>query len=188
MTPFMMLFRKQHADIVELVRQIEPQLDPEKLATSAAEARHLLAILFGKLSVHLAMEDNCLYPLLEKHQVVQVRDTARKFREEMSGVKPAVEEFARKWSTFTIRDNPTGFCAEAKHLFAVLADRIKRENTGLYPLAEQSVAKPTSTDEQGIRLDGTRIIPPGARVAAQAGNGVPGLATATVQPAPGARK
>jgi hemerythrin-like domain-containing protein len=190
MTPFMTLFRKQHADIVEMVKQIEPHLDAEKLAVSATEARHLLAILFGKLSVHLAMEDNSLYPSLEKHQVPRVRDTARKFREEMSGVKPAVEAFSRKWQVFDIRANPTGFCTETKHLFAVLADRIKRENTELYPLAEERVAAPASTTSygQGVRPDGAKSMSPATGIAGQLGKGAPRLATASTPLARDARK
>jgi hypothetical protein len=35
--------------------------------------------------------------------------------------------------------NAAAFCAETKKLFAVLGDRIKRENAELYPLLEERV-------------------------------------------------
>ena len=129
--------RKQHAELVEAVRQIDAALDPKRLAEGAGEIRRLLSGLLGKLSLHLAMEDNALYPSLEKHGDAKVRDTGSKFAKEMAGVKPAVEAFAKKWSEAEIVKNAAAFCTETKKLFAVLADRIKRENTELYPLLER---------------------------------------------------
>ncbi len=129
--------RKQHAEIVEAVGQIDAALDPQRLAKSAAEIRNRLSALMGKLSLHLAMEDNALYPSLEKHASAKVRDTGARFTREMAGVKPSVEAFGKKWTEAEIAKNAAAFCAETKKLFAVLGDRIKRENTELYPLLEQ---------------------------------------------------
>lgn len=129
--------RKQHAEIVEAVRHIDAALDPKRLAGSAAEIRGRLSALMGKLSLHLAMEDNALYPSLEKHANAKVREIGVRFAREMAGVKPTVEAFAKKWSEAEIAANAAAFCAETKQLFAVLGDRIKRENAELYPLLEQ---------------------------------------------------
>jgi hemerythrin-like domain-containing protein len=129
-------YRKQHAELVEIVRTIEPLLDPARLAGAAVEARSLISKLLGKLSIHLAMEDQSLYPRLVQHADKSVRETAKRFATEMGGVKPAVESFGRKWTEAELRANPTAFCEEAKKLFVVLADRIKRENTQLYPLLD----------------------------------------------------
>jgi iron-sulfur cluster repair protein YtfE (RIC family) len=128
--------RKQHAEFVEAIRKIEAALNPQRLA--AGEVRSQLSGLMGKLSMHLAMEDNALYPSLEKHADAKVRDIGKKFSSEMAGVKPALEAFARKWSETEMAKNPAEFCGETKKLFAVLADRIKRENTELYPLLERA--------------------------------------------------
>jgi Hemerythrin HHE cation binding domain len=86
----------------------------------------------GKLSIHLAMEDQSLYPRLIQHANESIRETAKRFAREMRGVKPAVGSFGRKWTEAELRTNPTAFCDEAKKLFVVLANRIKRENTQLY--------------------------------------------------------
>lgn len=58
-------FRKQHAEIIEIVKQIEPALVPQNLSANPASIKPLLTSLMGKLSVHLAMEDNALYPRLK---------------------------------------------------------------------------------------------------------------------------
>jgi iron-sulfur cluster repair protein YtfE (RIC family) len=133
-------FRKQHAELVEIVQRIERSLDPQKLAAGATEMRGLLSTLMGKLSLHLAMEDNSLYPRLERHPDAKVRDMAKRFMSEMSGVKPIVEAYGRQWTESTIRADAAGFCAETKKIFAVLADRIRRENTDFYPMADTATA------------------------------------------------
>jgi hypothetical protein len=83
------------------------------------------------------MEVQSLYPRLIQHADVNVRETAKKFATEMGGVRPSVESFGRKWSENQLRANPAAFCDEARKLFAVLADRITRENTQLYPLLDK---------------------------------------------------
>ena len=131
-------FRKQHAELVEFVRKIEPMLDAQKVVTAAGEVRSLLSTMIDKLSFHLAVEDNSLYPRLKLHKDAKVRELANKFEIEMSGVMPVVEAFSRKWNESAIRTDPHGFCKETHKIFAVLADRIQRENTQFYPVVDQA--------------------------------------------------
>lgn len=131
-------YRKQHAEIADLVKRIETSLEPQKLAVEAGAARALLSSLFGKLSVHLTMEDNALYPRLEKHADPQVRELAKRFKEEMSGVRPKVEAFGQRWTEAAIRANAAAFCAEARTLFGAIKDRIMREETQFYACADKA--------------------------------------------------
>jgi hemerythrin-like domain-containing protein len=131
-------FCKQHNEIIEAVQSIQPQLKPELLAAGAADIRNRLSQLCGKLSLHLAMEDNSLYPRYQKHADAKVRDTADRFAKEMNGVKPAIEAFSQKWTEREIKVDAPGFCADAKRLFNHLADRIRRENTDFYPLLDKA--------------------------------------------------
>lgn len=131
-------YRKQHVEIADLVRRIETNLEPQKLALEAGAVRALLSSLFGKLSVHLTMEDNALYPRLEKHADAQVRELAKRFKDEMAGVRPKVEAFGQKWTESAIRDNAAAYCAEARALFGALKDRIMREETQFYAYADRA--------------------------------------------------
>ena len=131
-------FRKQHAELVEFVRKIEPMLEAQNVVAAAGEVRALLSAMIEKLSSHLAVEDNSLYPRLKLHKDAKVRELAGKFQVEMSGVTPAVEAFSRKWNESAIRTDPQGFCEETRKIFAVLVDRIRRENTQLYPMVDQA--------------------------------------------------
>ena len=130
-------FRKQHAELAEIVKQIETALVPQKLTSDPSPVRPLLSSLIGKLSIHLAMEDNALYPRLKDHANAEVRETATKFMTEMSGIKPVVEKYAQTWTDDAIRKNAQGFCTETRGLFTALADRIKRENTELYVMVDR---------------------------------------------------
>ncbi len=131
------VFFKQHEEMVGIVGQISAKLNEITIAADAHEVRSLLNVLFGKLNMHLAMEDNTLYPLLKEHLDAKVREIAQKFSAEMGGLKPAVKAFSDKWAESAIKSDPKGFCAATKGLFGVLADRIKRENTELYPLMDK---------------------------------------------------
>jgi hypothetical protein len=130
-------FRKQHAEIAEVAKQIEATLVPSKLAAGAAETRSLVGTLTGKLMIHLTMEDKALYPSLLKHTDAQVRETAQKFIDEMSGITPIIQKFGATWTEPAIRSDPTKFCAEMRQIFVALTDRIQRENGQLYALVDR---------------------------------------------------
>jgi iron-sulfur cluster repair protein YtfE (RIC family) len=130
-------FRQQHAEIMDMVRRIEPNLVPGKLAAGAAEMRSLVASLTGKLTIHLAMEDKALYPSLLKHADAGVRETAQKFIDEMSGIKPQIQKFSSTWTEQAIRADSARFCAEMRQVFAALGDRIQREDGQLYALVDR---------------------------------------------------
>lgn len=90
----------------------------------------MLSSLFGKLTIHLAIEDKSLYPQLKSHADAAVRATAARFDAEKAAIAPAVHAFGRRWSEPAIRENAAAFRAETRKLFAALAARIKRENNG----------------------------------------------------------
>lgn len=130
-------FRKQHAELLDIVKQIEPALVPATLSANPASVRPLLSSLLGKLSMHLAMEDNSLYPRLKDHAKAEVRDIAQRFIAEMSGIKPVVQQYGQKWTDEAIRKDSQGFCTETRSLFGALGQRIQRENTELYAIVDR---------------------------------------------------
>lgn len=132
------VFRNQHADIVTLVKEIEQNgLAPGKLPANAAKVRVLMNTLSGKVGVHLAMEDDALYPRLLQHQSAEVKDKAKKFIDEMGGIKKAYTDYNKKWTQSAIEKDSAGFVKETTALFAALGDRIKRENNDLYALVDK---------------------------------------------------
>jgi len=112
-------------------------LDPKRLATDSSAARQQLSRVAGKLKMHLELEDKCLYPELFKHSDAKVRDLAKQYQREMGNIFPVFEAYLGKWSSAQlIQGKPDAFIRETKEIVKVLDDRIRRENTELYRLAD----------------------------------------------------
>ena len=131
-------FRKQHGELLAVAGEIGKLLDPAALAKNATQARMLLSNLAGKLKVHLAMEDQTLYPRLMQDPDAKVSGMARRFAEEMGGIAEVFGGYMGRWPTSKeIQEAPQQFVVDTKKLFAALSTRIERENNQLYPLLDQ---------------------------------------------------
>jgi hypothetical protein len=126
-------FRAQHEDILRAAGEIQNLLNGHQPDPSAL--RKLLSILAGKVSVHLAMEDQALYPRLAELDGAVAR-RATKFKDEMGGLGRVFTEYNTRWQVSAIRADLAGFAHETRKIFGALAKRIERENAELYPLAD----------------------------------------------------
>ena len=128
-------FRTQHDEILQIAKEMTAQLKGD---ADPAILRKLLSNLAGKLNFHLAMEDQALYPRLMERKDSDTQALARKFLEEMGGLGQVFGAYNDKWQVSAIRNDPAGFNSETQAVFAALTQRIKRENTELYPLADKT--------------------------------------------------
>jgi hemerythrin-like domain-containing protein len=127
-------FRRQHDEIMAIVQEISSLLTND-LKKDARKVPQLLSTLAGKLTVHLAMEDNALYPSLLKDD--QLRPLAEEFMGEMGGISATFKEYVRKWpDAGTIEARAAEFIEETKRVFDVLHERITREDQELYPMVD----------------------------------------------------
>lgn len=125
---------EKHKDIMSDAAGIMRHLDSG--IENADEVRKLLSLMAGKLKVHLAAEDRFLYPLLMKSDDIAVQKTAEKFVQEMGGIYTSFSKFLNKWpSGASISKNSDLFSREMKEVLSALAERIRREDEELYPLA-----------------------------------------------------
>jgi hemerythrin-like domain-containing protein len=132
-------YRRQHEEILELISKLSGYLYEQKLKNDAQEARKILSKLSGALKVHLAMEDNSLYPRLLASKDEKIKKIARQFIEEIGGIAPVFNNYLNKWpNPASIESNPSEFINETNKLFNALKNRIERENNILYPLIDQS--------------------------------------------------
>lgn len=131
-------FRTQHIEIVALVTDISSKLNPATLPAQADNVRSTLTSLAGKLSFHLGMEDKHLYPLMLQNANPQTKQMAEKFMAEMGTLADIFKNYTQKWpSADSIKKDPEGFCVQTKEIFKALADRVQREESQLYQLADQ---------------------------------------------------
>jgi hypothetical protein len=87
--------------------------------------------------VHLAAEDNVLYPQLRKSADPKVRALAQRFVDEMQPISGAFKAYAVRWgSASTIQADAESFIRETKEILAALNARIRREHAELYSVAD----------------------------------------------------
>lgn len=134
-------FRAQHGELLNVVKAIAQLLDATGLRKDAKEVRHLLSVLHGKLSVHLAMEDKSLYPRLMRHHDSEIRATTQRYVDEMGSLAGAFKDYIGRWPTpSAIQTDPETFIAETGGVFEALGKRVQQENSELYVLADQQAA------------------------------------------------
>ena len=103
------------------------------------EVTKLLARLFAILGSHLKLEDNRLYPALERSSDRTIRETALHYRQEMGGLKRAFADFMTTWATESaIAADPEGFMAAWSAVRRALEVRMEKEDHGLYRMAESA--------------------------------------------------
>jgi hemerythrin-like domain-containing protein len=129
--------RAQHEQLLRLSEQIVDKLDPKRVPATAREIRSDLTTLAGKIGIHLTMEDKGLYHRMRDSKNSKVRAIAAQMQGEMGSLADAFHAFNLKWhSTEDIERHPTEFVREMNQMLQSLRDRIDRENTELYPLAD----------------------------------------------------
>lgn len=127
---------KDHKLILGLANDLSAHLNKEDVVNKSADILGLLNKLSGKIKMHLSMEDKYVYPELLKSEKDNVRDTAKRFMNEMGAIGEAYNNYVSKWSSPSkIRENPDGFIKETNEIFAALQKRILSEEKDLYPHA-----------------------------------------------------
>lgn len=133
--------RRQHDAAMSLVSTIIDLMDRCQTREDAYRISLSLAKLLGMLRIHLAQEDQGLYPAMIRSGDAEAAATAQAFATEMGGLAEQLERFAGRWTcSAAIFTSLAEFRREAMAVFAALATRIHRENEELYPLAQRVVA------------------------------------------------
>jgi len=130
-------FRKQHAEILQIARDINQNLGSAITDDVALLIRRQLSKMHGLVGLHLAMEDKSLYPSLLQSADPAARHLAQQYSAEMGDLAATFEQYMAFWaSSITIGANAPAFTEQSKAIFNALSKRIHRENTQLYPVAD----------------------------------------------------
>jgi hemerythrin-like domain-containing protein len=130
--------RRQHTEILGLVSEIKEALLENPPAIE--QIAKLVPELAGKISIHLAMEDNALYPKLLSSGEARIRETAAEFTSQMGDFKKVFAEYHKKWnSNLKIKDGLGEFSQKTRLVLAALIQRIEREEQELYDMADHVV-------------------------------------------------
>jgi hypothetical protein len=132
-------YRKHHDDLRAIVARLETHLDAAAIADNPANVATVVRELFGKFSVHLAIEDNTLYPSCLSHPDMRVRDTARRFQAEMGDLGQGFDSYKKAWpGPLAIARDPVGFVAASRDMLTRLKARVAREEAEFYTLIDQA--------------------------------------------------
>jgi hypothetical protein len=132
-------YRKHHDDLRQIVSRLEPMLDVAAIAADANAVAGVVRDLFGKFSVHLAIEDSTLYPKYAIHGDVALREVALSFQIEMGNLSKRFDVYKHNWAgPLAIGRDPAGFVAATREMLALLKARVKREEDSLYDLIDKA--------------------------------------------------
>lgn len=99
----------------------------------------MLARLTGILRIHLALEDEIIYPALRNSPDPQMGAIGQRYWDEMGGLADTFLDFVDRWKRAdAVLANPDGFRSESADVFKALEERIAREDREVYPLAERT--------------------------------------------------
>lgn len=127
--------RRQHDEIGRVARELAAIANPRQHQPIAALRWELARLLMS----HLAIEDRLFYPAMQRLPDAEARATATAFQAEMGGLSDAFGSYMRGWTDDRVAAEWPAFCAETQSLLNILAQRIGREDSQLYPLATRAM-------------------------------------------------
>lgn len=125
----------QHEACLAIVQDINARCHPVADRQTAVDITLMLARLTGILRIHLALEDEILYPALRNSSDPDIAEIGARFWQEMGGLADRFLEFVERWKRADVLlAEQDRFRSESAAVFKALADRIDREHRDVYPL------------------------------------------------------
>jgi hemerythrin-like domain-containing protein len=133
--------QSQHEACLAIVEDIKERSAHVADRPSAVEITLMLARLTGILRIHLALEDEILYPALRKSSDPQIADIGERSWRDMGGLADVFLDFIDRWKRADVLlAEQARFRSESETVFRALAQRIEMEHRDIYPLAVQIAA------------------------------------------------
>ncbi|MFZ2958599.1 MAG: hemerythrin domain-containing protein [Candidatus Ozemobacteraceae bacterium] len=134
-------YQEQHHEILALMTEALERLHGVMERNDSIEMLRKLSILAEKIRLHLAQEDQLLYPALFRHPNSEVRETAQRYLTSMGNLNETFQEYLHRWNVpEKICQEPQDFIQKTKVVFDALAKRILSEEANLYPLTRRANA------------------------------------------------
>ena len=135
-------FKHQHTDILRSIATLRALAHAGVEANATTIAQGIVA-MSGTIKLHLAVEDQVLYPALQRGGNADLARMGRQYQSEMASIASAYDAFARRWNTeASLRADVQGFRADANRVLRQVYERMQREDREFYPRieAQESVA------------------------------------------------
>ena len=129
-------FKQQHLAILAAIDDLR-QLARGGVAAQAKAIASQIIAMSGLIKLHLAVEQRYLYPAAQASGMATVARMGRAYENEMHGIAGAYLEFAGRWNTpVRLEAEPDAFRSEANSVLHALYQRMRREDSELYPAIE----------------------------------------------------
>lgn len=129
-------FKHQHHDILASIAALR-KASHAGVKENAAEIARLIIEMSSTIKLHLAVEDQVLYPALRNGNNAALARMGRKYQDEMGTIASAYMGFAERWNqASSVSGDPEGFRADANTVLKTVHDRMQKENTVFYPAIE----------------------------------------------------
>lgn len=130
-------YRQHHQELRAIAARIEAVLDPHSVAADPTAVSAIVRELFGKFSVHLAIEDNSLYPRAKATADATLRAVVHRFEAEMGDLGQRFDAYRQAWpGPLAIGRAPDRFATETRAVLQALKERVGREESQLYDLID----------------------------------------------------
>lgn len=131
-------YRQHHHDLRAIADHIESVLDAAAIARDPGPAAAAVRELFGKFTIHLALEDNSLYPRCQRHDDSRLRQVAERFQREMGDLGRHFDAYKRSWpGPLAIGRDPARFVADTVAVLKLLRARVGREENEFYDIVDR---------------------------------------------------
>ncbi|MCL5741476.1 MAG: hemerythrin domain-containing protein [Betaproteobacteria bacterium] len=129
-------FKHQHADIMSDISALR-RLAQAGVAQNAADIARLIVSMSSTIKLHLAVEDQALYPALQRGDNPELARMGQKYQTDMGPIAQAYEAFARLWSRAdSVLHDEQAFRDDANRVLRMVHERMQRENRVFYPRIE----------------------------------------------------
>ncbi len=133
--------RQQHDLATIMTDHLRNLVRRDRPGDYAIEIATQLARLLNVLRIHLAEEDEYLYPTLIAIEDRNAAALAQRYQLEMGSLASNLEDFMQRWSSSAvIALNFAAFKIALDLLLGALLARIECENATLYPIADALIA------------------------------------------------
>ena len=128
--------KHQHRDIKQRIAALRDLTRAGVEDNAEAIALDIVA-MSALIKLHLAVEDQVLYPALQADRQSDLAQLAQHYQSDMVPIAAAYDAFARRWNTSQrVRENVVEFRDDANLVLRKLHERMLREDREFYPQIE----------------------------------------------------
>ena len=107
------------------------------VARNAARIAGLIVSMSSTIKLHLAVEDQALYPALQRGANAELARMGQQYQKDMGPIAQAYDAFAKRWNRpESVRRDEQSFRDDANRVLRMVFERMHREDRDFYPRIE----------------------------------------------------